>query len=284
MRISRFNDNRIGLVEGDTVRDVTDWARGIIAGIDPEAPGDALVRALPALAAATPPTGGASFALDAVRLLSPVRNPTKIIAAPDNYRAHMAEMLADPTAGHGRAIGDLEKAGLFLKATSSLVGPTEGIRQRFLERRTDYEIELVAVIGQTAADISEDAALGCLAGYAVGLDITVRGPEERSLRKSIDTYTVLGPYLVTADEIGAPDDIDLLLTLDGAVKQSTNTDDMVSSVARLIAYASRFYTLEPGDLLYTGTCSGVGPIRPGNVLVASASRIGTMRVAVSAAS
>ena len=206
MRICRFNDNRIGLVEGDQVRDITGWARGIIAGLDPDAPGDALVRALPALRAATPPADGACFALAEVRLASPVRTPTKIIAAPDNYRAHMAEMMADPNAGHGRAIGDLEQAGLFLKATSSLVGPAEGIRQRFLERRTDYEIELVAVIGQPAADMSEEAALSCVAAYSVGLDITVRGPEERSLRKSIDTYTVLGPYLVTADEIGAPDE------------------------------------------------------------------------------
>ena len=186
-------------------------------------------------------------------------------------------------ASHGRAIGDLQKVGLFLKANSSLVGAGEGIRQRFIGERTDFEVELVAVIGAEVSGVNPEAALRAVAGYAVGLDITLRGPQERSLRKSIDTYTVLGPWLVTADEVGPPGGIDLSLTVNGAVRQQTSTDDMVTDVARLVAYCAGFYTLHPGDLLYTGTCAGVGPINPGDELVATASRVGTMRVDVTGA-
>ncbi len=279
MKICRFNDNRLGIVTGESVQDVTGWMRSFFD--DADLPGDRLIRALPAILAATPPDlSGPGEALASVRLLSPIQQPGKIIAAPDNYHSHLAEMLADQSASHGRAVGTLETSGLFLMASSSLVGPSEGIKQRFLDQRTDYEVELVAVIGRTVSEVSEEDALSAVAGYAVGLDITLRGPQERSLRKSIDSYTVLGPYLVTADEVGTPDDIEINLTLDGAMKQHASTADMVSSVARLIAFTSRFYTLHPGDLLYTGTCGGVGPIRPGNVLHAWATRPGEMTVLV----
>jgi 2-keto-4-pentenoate hydratase/2-oxohepta-3-ene-1,7-dioic acid hydratase in catechol pathway len=286
MRLCRFTqgeagDDRIGVVEGATIHDATDWIAGLLDLTD-RVPGDPLVRALPAIRAATPQQPGRGIPADAVTLLSPVRRPGKIIAAPDNYRAHMAEMAAS-AAAHGRAMGDLETVGLFLKATSSLVGAGEGIRQRFLDQRTDYEVELVAVIGTTLANADAATALRAVAGYAVGLDITLRGPQERSLRKSIDSYSVLGPWLVTADEVGEPHDLELTLTLNGAVKQHTSTRDMVTDVGHLIAYCSRFYTLHPGDLVYTGTCSGVGPIRPGDRIEASASRIGRMNVLVSAA-
>jgi 2-keto-4-pentenoate hydratase/2-oxohepta-3-ene-1,7-dioic acid hydratase in catechol pathway len=282
MKICRFDDSRIGIVVDETIHDVTDWIAGFIDDQE-DGWGDPLVRALPAiLAASIPPFERPGLPVSAVRLLSPVRRPSKIIAAPNNYRAHQAEMQGDLSAGHAHPVADLEKAGLFLKATSSLVGAGEGIAQRFLDRRTDYEVELVAVIGRTIVDPEETELLAAVAGYAVGLDITVRGPEERSLRKSIDTYTVLGPWLATVDEVGAPDEIELSLKVDGALKQHTSTSDMITSVARLICYASNFYTLHPGDLIYTGTCSGVGPIHPGNMLIAAATRIGTMQVAVSA--
>ena len=280
MKICRYGSDRIGIVVDDAVHDVTDWITPFLDQGD-AVWGDPLIRALPAIIAAGAPPLGAGQPVGAVRFASPVRRPSKIIAAPDNYRAHLAEMQADP-ASHGRAIGNLQQVGLFLKATSSLVGPDTGISQRFLDQRTDYEVELVAVIGRTIADVDEHEALDAVAAYSVGLDITLRGPQERSLRKSIDTYTVLGPWLVTADEIGAPDDIDLTLQLDDEVKQRTSTADMVTNVGQLVAYCAQFYTLHPGDLVYTGTCAGVGPIRPGNVLVASASRIGTMRVDVHA--
>ena len=113
--------------------------------------------------------------------------------------------------------------------------------------------------------------------------MTVRGKEERSFRKSIDSYTVLGPWLVTADEFGDPSDVGLSLAVNGEMRQKARTKDLVLSVPALIAFASRFYTLQPGDVLMTGTPEGVGPVQPGDVMTASVERVGTVDVAVRAA-
>jgi len=138
------------------------------------------------------------------------------------------------------------------------------------------------VIGRTASDVSQADALDYVAGYSLGLDITLRGAEERSLRKSIDTYTVLGPWLVTADEVSDIGAMEMSLSVNGEIRQATSLSDMVFGVAEQIEYASRFYTLHPGDLIYTGTPAGVGPIHPGDVLRAEASIIGAMDVQVRA--
>ena len=116
-----------------------------------------------------------------VRLLSPVRAPGKIVAAPVNYRAHIAEMLAS-NVSPGHNLTDIAKAGLFLKATSSLVGPSQGIAVRFPERRTDYEAEIVAIIGREAIRGVARERARLRRRYCVGLDITVRGTEDRSFR------------------------------------------------------------------------------------------------------
>jgi len=108
----------------------------------------------------------------------------------------------------------------------------------------------------------------------------VRGPEERSLRKSIDTYTVLGPYFITADEVADPSALDLHLTVNGQTRQQANTRDLIIGIADLIVFASSFYTLMPGDVLLTGTPEGVGPIVPGDVIDATIADVGSMRVTV----
>lgn len=264
MKICRFDDNRVGLVRGDQVYDITTTA------------GDALVPSVPSNLEGLP-----RKALSAVHLLSPVRRPGKIIAAPVNYKAHIEEM-KKANISPGFNIWDIEKAGLFLKATSSLVGPSQGIAQRFLDRRTDHEVELVFVIGKTAAEVSRENALSHVAGYCLGLDVTVRGSEDRSFRKSIDTYTVLGPWLTSADEIPDPQKLQITLRQNGEVRQDTNTSDMLWDVARLIEFATRFYTLQPGDVFFTGTPSGVSPLRPGDKLVASSRELGSMEVLVRA--
>lgn len=264
MKICRFDDNRVGVVRGDQVIDITATA------------GDALVPPLPANLEGLP-----KKPLSAVKLLSPVRNPGKIIAAPVNYKAHIEEM-KKANISPGFNIWDIEKAGLFLKATSSLVGPSQGIAQRFLDRRTDHEVELVFIMGKTASHVPESRALDYVAGYCLGLDVTVRGSEDRSFRKSMDTYTVLGPWLTTADEIPDPQRVQLTLRQNGEVRQDTNTSDMLWGVAKLIEFATRFYTLHPGDVFFTGTPSGVSPIRPGDRLVASSPELGSMEVLVRA--
>jgi 2-keto-4-pentenoate hydratase/2-oxohepta-3-ene-1,7-dioic acid hydratase in catechol pathway len=139
------------------------------------------------------------------------------------------------------------------------------------------------VIGKAGRNIAAADALAHVAGYCIGLDITIRGPEERSMRKSPDGYCVLGPWLVTADEIPDPSKLQVSLRVDGELRQDANTAELVLSVPALIEMASSFYTLYPGDVILTGTPQGVGPLRAGNLILASVDAIGSMQVEVSAA-
>ena len=215
-----------------------------------------------------------------MKLLSPIARPSKAVAAPTNYQDHIAEMAPARVASGSKHTAKIGTDGIFLKAASSIVGPSEGIPVRFPERRTDHELELVIVIGKQGTDISQDKALDHVAGYCLGLDMTIRGPEDRSFRKSPDGYAVLGPWMVTADEIANPDDVPLLLKVNGEVRQQTNTKHLVYGIRRLIEFASSFYTLYPGDVYYSGTPSGVGPVKPGDVITVESPLIGTMTVAV----
>jgi 2-keto-4-pentenoate hydratase/2-oxohepta-3-ene-1,7-dioic acid hydratase in catechol pathway len=218
-----------------------------------------------------------------VRFLSPVANPTKIIGTPANYRAHAAEAQADAEINVGKSPRTIEQQGLFLKATSALIGPSEGVAVRFPDRRTDHEAELGVVIGKTTGRVSYDDALDVVAGYAIALDMVVRGPEDRSFRKSVDTYAVLGPWLVTADEIADPDALGFSLTVNGEMRQQSNTSQMIVDVRRQISWATEFYTLHPGDIIMTGTCEGVSRVEPGDVMHLEFEGIGAMDVAIRAA-
>jgi 2-keto-4-pentenoate hydratase/2-oxohepta-3-ene-1,7-dioic acid hydratase in catechol pathway len=283
--LCRFNDHRLGLVEGDAVLDVSAALEVMPAARWPFPREDALIRHLDAVRAriATMHDAVESHALGDVRLLSPVGNPGKICAAPVNYLQHLREAEADPATFAREHVRKIHETGLFLKATSAVVGPSEGVRLRMTERRTDHEVELAVVIGRPADRVPRSEALGYIAGYTIGLDITLRGPQERSFRKSIDTYCVLGPWLVTAEEVPDPSALALELRVNGEVRQSARTRDLIIDVPGLIELASSFYTLVPGDVLLTGTPEGVGPIAPGDRLTASIEGIGTMHVAVSAA-
>ncbi len=119
-----------------------------------------------------------------------------------------------------------------------------------------------------------------MAGYAIGLDMTLRGPQFQSFRKSIDTYSVMGPWLVTADELPDPSDLELRIAVNGEQRQASRTSRLIYDVPRLIEYASSFYTLYPGDIIMTGTPDGVGPVVAGDVMEATIEGIGTMQVAV----
>src|SRR6185436_4009633 len=209
--------------------------------------------------------------LASVTLLSPVANPGKIVCAPVNYQKHLDEVRSQSELHHGSQAhtAPIHKMGLFLKASSALAGPGEGIALRKLDRRNDHEVELAVIIGKSANNVSSSDALKYVAGYAIGLDLTIRGPEERSLRKSADSYAVLGPWLVTADEIAEPNDLRLSLSLNGEVCQDSSTKYMIMGVRELIEYASSFYTLHPGDILMTGTPEGVSPIQPGDEIHAT---------------
>jgi 2-keto-4-pentenoate hydratase/2-oxohepta-3-ene-1,7-dioic acid hydratase in catechol pathway len=216
-----------------------------------------------------------------VKLLAPVANPGKIIAAPVNYTKHLEEALADKGIHHGNLVNEIHKAGMFLKATSAVVGPGEGVKLIHTDRRNDHEVELAVVIGKAAKNVNAEEALRYVAGFCIGLDMTIRGPEERSFRKSPDSYCVLGPWLVTPDELGDPAALQLSITVNGEPRQDANTNDLILGVGELIAWASSFYTLQPGDVILTGTPQGVGPVKVGDTMVATIERIGSMQVKLS---
>jgi 2-keto-4-pentenoate hydratase/2-oxohepta-3-ene-1,7-dioic acid hydratase in catechol pathway len=153
---------------------------------------------------------------------------------------------------------------------------------RFPERRNEHEVELAIVFGKQGSDIPRDKALDYVAGYCIGLDMTARGKEDRSFRKSIDSYSVLGPWMVTADEIADPDDVPLKISVNGELKQNSNTKQLIYDCRKLIEWGSTFYTFYPGDVLYTGTPDGVSPVKPGDVMLASIDPIGEMTVPVRA--
>ncbi len=233
---------------------------------------DTVVRAIDAT-----PTLSEIGPADAASFASVVANPTKIIGAPVNYESHLDEAQSN-LAAFPHALARIQQAGLFLKASSSLVGPGDGVSLRFPDRRTDHELELGVVIGKTADRVRVESALDYVAGYAVALDMTPRGKEDRSFRKSVDGYGVLGPWLVTADEIVDPNALAIELFVNGECRQQSNTRHLIMNVQELIAWASEFHTLYPGDVIMTGTPAGVGPVEPGDTIVATIERIGTMRV------
>ena len=160
------------------------------------------------------------------------------------------------------------------------MGPGEGVKLVHTDRRNDHEVELAVVIGRTAKNVSASDAPACIAGYCIGLDMTIRGPEERSFRKSPDSYCVLGPWLVTADELADAGSLQLSMAVNGQLRQEANTSDLIVKVPELIAWASTFYTLHPGDVLLTGTPQGVGPVKPGDTMLAKIERIGSMQIRV----
>lgn len=285
MRLCRFEPNRLGVVEGDQVADVTAALSILPAHSYPFPDGDLMIANLDAIRARIGqllPTAQ-RVPLASVKLASPVANPGKIVNAPINYQAHINEAHQDKDLQQGiggRPTSFIGDWGLFLKANSALVGCGAEIQLRHPNRRNDHEVELALVIGKTARSVKREDALSYVAGYAIGLDMTVRGPEDRSFRKSPDTYAVLGPWLVTADEMGDPGNLALELSVNGELRQRSNTQLLVYDVPKLIEYASAWYTLNPGDIILTGTPDGVGPVKPGDIIHASIEKIGDFKMRV----
>jgi 2-keto-4-pentenoate hydratase/2-oxohepta-3-ene-1,7-dioic acid hydratase in catechol pathway len=284
MRLCRFDEGRLGLVDGDVVRDVTAALDVLPSCRYPFPPHDVLIAHLSDVKARVEALASSAPArrLEVITLRTPVANPGKIIAAPVNYQTHLDEVRGDAQLHHDNPAHTvtIHSAGVFLKASSSITGAGDGIVICKPDRRTDHEVELACVIGRTAKQVAAAEAWSYVAGYAIGLDITIRGSEDRSLRKSPDSYSVLGPWLVTADELTDPGALDLELLINGERRQRSNTRNLILGVPQLIELASSFYTLEPGDVIYTGTPDGVGPVAAGDTIRASIAGIGTMEVRV----
>lgn len=282
MRICRFDDDRLGLVVGGDVLDVSEALTALESIRWPFPLGDSLVANWSAVGpqvkrcAANAPRKS----LADVRLKSPVANPSKIIGIARNRRNLDSETRTLEASGQTRLDGD--PIHMFVKANSALAGPSEGIALRFLDRRNDPEAELSIVIGKAGTDIPRECALDHVFGYCIGLDVTLRGSESPSSRKSIDGYAVLGPWIVTRDEIADPDNVQNSLRVNGRLIHDANTRDFAFDVRTVIAHVSSFYTLHPGDVIMAGTPVLSEPVRPGDSITAQFEGIGELQISVRA--
>ncbi|MHB9286306.1 fumarylacetoacetate hydrolase family protein [Halobacteriales archaeon Cl-PHB] len=201
-------------------------------------------------------TGTGVRSLAAVDRLAPVHDPQKVVGVGLNYRDHAEE-------------GDDEipdEPVLFAKFPSAIIGPGDAVRwDPDLSSEVDFEVELVVVIGQTARDVDTDEAMDYVAGYTVGNDVSARdlqfGDGQWVRGKSLDTFAPVGPALVTTDEVAEPHDLSLWAEVDGERLQDSSTAELIFGVDELVAFCSQAFTLEPGDLIFTGTPAGVGAFR-----------------------
>lgn len=273
MRLARFDGGRIGICIGDDIVDVTE-----ICGVDSgEWPAVGPLRVIrdfealrPRIEAALP--GLPRKSLRDVRLETPVPWPNKVIAYPVNYHAHGREMQAQYRATN---------QGFFLKPSSALSGPNDPVvLPQVPGREVHHESELGIVIGKQVRGLKREDWREAVFGYTCLLDMVVRGREERVFRKAYDTFCPIGPWIVTADEIAEPDQLQMNLWVNDELRQSANTRDLVLDIPGMIETASAVMTLYPGDIIATGTPEGVGPVTDGDVIRIVIERIGEMRVPV----
>jgi 2-keto-4-pentenoate hydratase/2-oxohepta-3-ene-1,7-dioic acid hydratase in catechol pathway len=271
--------DRLGVaISDDTVADVTDllgdgpWTMARLLGDVPQC----LARLRSAV------DDGASRAarpIGTVRLLAPVARPGKIVAVGRNYGEHAAEEGTAPP----------QAPLLFAKLPSALVGDGATISwSAALSTEVDYEAELAVVIGRSARDVPVERALDHVLGYSCLNDVSARDLQARdgqwTRAKSLDGFCPMGPWVVTADEIPDPGSLRVRCRVNGEVRQDAQTAALVHGVAELVAYCSRSFTLEPGDIIATGTPGGVGAFRDppvflgdGDLVEVEIDRIGTLR-------
>lgn len=216
--------------------------------------------------------------MDSDKLLNPIRRPAKIVCVGLNYMDHCRETNTPPP----------ERPLLFTKFTTSMIGPDEEIVwHNDLTNEVDYEAELGVVIGRTCRQVNEGNALEYVAGYTTANDVSARdiqlGDGQWVRGKSLDTFCPLGPVFVTRDEVPDPQQLAIRSILNGELMQESNTTEMIFSVAHIIAFCSKAFTLESGDLILTGTPHGVGMgkdpkvfMQDGDVIVVEIDGIGRL--------
>jgi 2-keto-4-pentenoate hydratase/2-oxohepta-3-ene-1,7-dioic acid hydratase in catechol pathway len=213
-------------------------------------------------------TTGEVVSLPEVTLLAPC-TPSKIVALGLNYRDHAEEF--------GHPIPD--EPLLFLKPSTAVIGPGEDIVYPLMSRRVDYEAELAVVIGRTCRHVREADFRDCVLGYTVINDVTARDLQKKdgqfTRSKSFDTFAPLGPWIETA--IPNPDNLTVEAFLNGARRQYSSTRNMIFGVAAQVAFISRIMTLLPGDVIATGTPSGIGPMAPGDVVEIRVEGVGRLQ-------
>lgn len=276
MKLVLHNGGKLGVVRDGKVVDVS----SIFAGRDIRFPLTQMHFAIEEFATLKPvlqklAAENPGVPLDKVRLEAPMPSPTKVIGAFSNYKRHTVEM---------RGAGAVQaKPDILLKAPSSIVGPADAIVLPAIDRPIHHEPELTVVIGKKARNLTVENAFSAVFGYTTLLDITVREDGDRSRRKSYDTFTPIGPMIVTADEVPDPQDVGIKLWVNDELRQDARTSDMTFGIAQIIAYTSSVMTLYPGDVIATGTPEGVGPIKAGDTVTIDIEHVGRMAIPVQGA-
>jgi 5-oxopent-3-ene-1,2,5-tricarboxylate decarboxylase / 2-hydroxyhepta-2,4-diene-1,7-dioate isomerase len=212
---------------------------------------------------------------DKPRLLAPIARPPKIVALGLNYAAHARESGREPPT----------EPIIFAKSPSAVIGPNEPVVYKAELGRIDPEVELGVVISRKAKGVSLERALDYVGGYTIVNDVTAREMQAKDIHdrlpwfrsKGIDTFCPLGPAIVLKDEITDPGNLELEMRVNGEVRQKANTSDLIFGIPSLVHHISRHITLEPGDIISTGTPGGIAPIKPGDIMEAWVEKIGVLR-------
>lgn len=292
MKICHYNEHEAGAVEGERVYPVGAAllaAGHLRQGYTMQEVIDRLANEPAAMQVARQALKGRSLPLAQAKLLAPLENPPSLWAAAANYRDHQAEMKA-ASGGPDRSAftKDDLMAEFFLKPSSSIIGPGGTIVLPRIAQHVDYECELCAVIGRKARHVSEAQALDYVFGYTLCWDISQREPwgrnrqNTRNIRKGFDTFTALGPWIVTTDELPEPQDTRIDVELNGRHVMTAQTKEMICGVRDHVRFLSSVLTLRPGDLITTGTPAGVAKLAPGDRLSGRIEGIGEMTLNVSA--
>ncbi|HEY0662909.1 MAG TPA: fumarylacetoacetate hydrolase family protein [Lysobacter sp.] len=284
MKLVSFDDYRIGVVANELVHDITSLVPSALDAL-PQHRMRWLIEhwadVRKGVEDSFAQTAGKS--IDSVKLLTPVPSPSHVFAAPANYQKHIGELQERAVTKRGRSA---REQGFFLKAPASVVGPSDVIRlPKGSQRRFDHESELAVIVGKAGRNISRADAMDYVFGYSCLMDLTMRiepgvGEEERSMRKSFASFTPVGPWVVTPDEVGDAGSLDNRLLVNGEVRQDANTRDLIVGIAELIELISSVLPVQPGDVIATGTPEGVGPIAAGDRVTISIERVGEMTLPV----
>jgi len=277
MKICRYQETvagpvKLGVVRDGMVRDVTAVTQRLPSVRWPLPAGDLLIAHLEDLRPEMESLAdrAAPVPIASVFLKNPVANPGKFVCGAGNHKVVLEK------GGHPRRLGFL------FKMTNAAAGPSDGVTLRWPERVTFHEMEIAIVIGREGTEIAAKDALDHVAGYCIGLDMTMQGSEFPSFGKSFDTYGVMGPWLTTKDEIANPDALAFTLQVNGVDKQVDTTANLVLGIRELVEHAASVMTLHPGDLIFSGTPPiSVGPVVPGDTMFARMEGLGEMTVAVS---
>jgi 2-keto-4-pentenoate hydratase/2-oxohepta-3-ene-1,7-dioic acid hydratase in catechol pathway len=276
MKICRYQEAiggpiKVGIVRGDQVHDVTAVIDTLPDVRWPYPAGDLFIAHLDRLRPLMEDLAEQATPVPVANVLlkNPIANPGKFVCGAGNHKVVLG------MGGHPRRLG------LLFKMTNAAAGASDGVTLRWPERVTFHEMEIAIVIGREGTEITAGDALDHVAGYCIGLDMTMQGPEFPSFGKSFDTYGVMGPWLTTWDEIADPNALAFRLQVNGEDKQVDTTASLVLGIQDLVEHASSVMTLHPGDVIFSGTPpTSTGPVVPGDVMFAEMDGLGSMTVAV----